>query len=132
MVCITENDSCSIDAIQVILGCSVGKGNLLFCLRGKQAFSFYSRKTGKSVRLLQKDKPEGMTRNQTMEYYRECSSEELFHIKHTNIELPEEANIFNSYRCELCGERTAENWLRVQGGKLVCLDCMKEYNRFDM
>ena len=30
VVCITENDACGVDAIQAILGCSVGKGNLLF------------------------------------------------------------------------------------------------------
>mgnify|MGYP000335623766 FL=1 len=55
VVCITENDACGVDAIQVLLGCSVGKGNLLFHLRGKQAFSFYNRKTGKAVRLVQGD-----------------------------------------------------------------------------
>ena len=48
VVCITENDACGVDAIQAILGCSIGKGNLLFHMRGKQAFSFYNRKTGKS------------------------------------------------------------------------------------
>ena len=40
VVCITENDACGVDAIQAILGCSIGKGNLLFHMRGKQAFSF--------------------------------------------------------------------------------------------
>lgn len=40
VVCISENDACGVDAIQVILGCSVGKGNLLFHICGKQAFSF--------------------------------------------------------------------------------------------
>jgi formylmethanofuran dehydrogenase subunit E len=54
VVCIVENDSCSVDAIQSVLGCTVGKGNLLFHMRGKQAFSFYNRNTGKSVRLVQK------------------------------------------------------------------------------
>ena len=44
VVCISENDACGVDAIQVLLGCSVGKGNLLFHMRGKQAFSFYNRK----------------------------------------------------------------------------------------
>ena len=37
VVCISENDACGVDAIQVLLGCSVGKGNLLFHMRGKQA-----------------------------------------------------------------------------------------------
>ena len=40
LVCISENDACGVDAIQVILGCSIGKGNLLFHMTGKQAFSF--------------------------------------------------------------------------------------------
>ena len=47
VVCISENDACGVDAIQVILGCSVGKGNLLFHICGKQAFSFYDRGSGK-------------------------------------------------------------------------------------
>ena len=54
VVCIAENDACGVDAIQVMLGCSIGKGNLLFHMRGKQAFSFYNRKNGKSVRLVLK------------------------------------------------------------------------------
>ena len=41
VVCIAENDACGVDAVQVMLGCSIGKGNLLFHMRGKQAFSFY-------------------------------------------------------------------------------------------
>ena len=59
LVCIAENDACGVDAIQALLGCSVGKGNLLFHMRGKQAFSFYNRTTGKSVRLVLRDRPEG-------------------------------------------------------------------------
>lgn len=29
LVCISENDACGIDAIQYLLKCTVGKGNLL-------------------------------------------------------------------------------------------------------
>ena len=61
LVCISENDACGVDAIQVMLGCSIGKGNLLFHMTGKQAFSFYNRATGKSVRLVLKPKPLNMT-----------------------------------------------------------------------
>ena len=56
IVCVSENDACGVDAIQAILGCSVGKGNLLFRLRGKQAFSFYNRETGKAVRLVLRER----------------------------------------------------------------------------
>ena len=61
VVCIAENDACGVDAIQVLLGCSIGKGNLLFHMTGKQAFSFYNRATGRSVRLVLKPKPAGLT-----------------------------------------------------------------------
>ena len=68
VVCIAENDACGVDAIQVLLGCSIGKGNLLFHMTGKQAFSFYDRSTGKSVRLVLKPKPAGMTREESFRY----------------------------------------------------------------
>ena len=80
VVCIAENDACGVDGIQVMLGCSVGKGNLLFHLTGKQAFSIYDRSTGKSVRLVLKPKPEGMTREDSFRYYQNSSPEELFDL----------------------------------------------------
>ena len=30
LVCVTENDACGVDAIQVLTGCSLGKGNLIY------------------------------------------------------------------------------------------------------
>ena len=132
VVCIAENDACGIDGIQVMLGCSVGKGNLLFHMRGKQAFSFYNRKTGTSVRLVLKPKPEGMTREQSFAYYQACKPEEMFDVKETTIRLPEPARIFDSYTCECCGETAGANWIRLAGGKKLCLDCYETYNRFDV
>lgn len=132
LVCIAENDACGLDAIQVILGCSVGKGNLLFHIRGKQAFSFYNRKNGKSVRLVLKPTPEGMSRADSFAYFQSHKPAELFEVKETVIELPEAARIFKSEPCSCCGEITAEPMLRLQGGKLFCLDCYEKYNRFDV
>ena len=130
VVCIAENDACGIDAIQVILGCSAGKGNLLFHMRGKQAFSFYNRKTGKSVRLMLKPKPEGMTKEQSFAYYQSKKPSELFDVKETKIKLPESARIFTSITCDCCGESSGANWIRLQGDKKLCLDCYEEYDRF--
>ena len=132
VVCIAENDACGCDAIQVILGCSVGKGNLLFHIRGKQAFSFYNRKTGKSVRLCIKDRPEGMTKEQSFEYYQGCKPSEMFDVKDVKIALPQHAKIFESCKCECCGENTGANWIRIQNGKKVCLDCYEAYDRFNV
>ncbi len=130
LVCIAENDACGVDAIQVILGCSVGKGNLLFHMTGKQAFSFYERATGKSVRLVAKPRPQGMTKQESLAYYQSSEPGDLFDVKETRIPLPEEAKIFDSYVCECCGETAGANWIRIQGGKKLCIDCYQAYDRF--
>lgn len=132
VVCVAENDACGIDAIQVMLGCSIGKGNLLFHMCGKQALSFYNRKNGKSIRLVLKPKPEGMTKEESFAYYQSCKPEEMFDVKETTIALPEKAKLFDSYVCECCGETTGGNWIRLADGKKVCLDCYKTYDRFDV
>ena len=130
VVCVSENDACGVDAIQVILGCSIGKGNLLFHMRGKQAFSFYNRKTGKSVRLVLKPNPKAMTREESFQYYQSCDPSQMFDVKQTTIQLPEKARLFESYVCECCGESTGANWIRLAGGKKLCLDCYESYDRF--
>ena len=132
VVCIAENDACGIDAVQVMLGCSIGKGNLLFHMRGKQAFSFYNRKNGKSVRLVLNPKPEGKTREEMFAYYQACKPEEMFTVKQTTICLPEKAKLFDSYVCDCCGEVTGANWIRLTGEQKLCLDCYENYNRFDV
>ena len=132
VVCISENDACGVDAIQVILGCSIGKGNLLFHMRGKQAFTFFDRKSGKSLRLVLKPKPEGMTRQESFAYYQSCAPKDMFQVTEAKIQLPEKARIFDSYVCDCCGESTGANWIRLAGEKKLCLDCYETYNRFDV
>lgn len=132
VVCIVENDACGVDAIQVMLGCSIGKGNLLFHMRGKQAFSFYDRKKGKSIRLVLKPKPEGMSKAESFAYYQSCQPEEMFDVKETVIALPENARLFDSHICDRCGEVTGANWIRLVGEKKLCLDCYDRFDRFDI
>ena len=130
VVCISENDACGVDAIQVMLGCSIGKGNLLFHMTGKQAFNFYHRPTGRSVRLVLRPKPLNTTPEESKGYYFDRSCEELFEVKPTRIPLPTPAKIFDSYNCDCCGEKTGANWIRIVEGKKLCLDCCESYDRF--
>jgi len=132
VVCICENDACGVDAVQVILGCSIGKGNLLFRMRGKSAYSIYNRKTGKSVRLVLRDRPQGMTREESYAYYQACAPQNMFDVKPTTIALPERARLFDSYKCECCGETAGANWIRICGGRKLCLDCYEAYDRFNV
>ena len=128
LVCVSENDACGVDAIQVILGCSAGKGNLLFKMRGKQAFSFYDRKSGKSARLVLK--PWGnMTMKEKTAHLTNTDYHDLFELKEA-APPPEKAMLFKSIRCACCKEEAAEYFTRNQDGKTVCLDCCKPYTRF--
>lgn len=120
LVCIAENDACGIDGIQYILGCTMGKGNLHFHIVGKQAFNFYHRGTGKSFRILLRE------REMSREEMKNLPGHELFETTEPVLELPEKASIFLSVDCEACGERTAEPYLRLREGKKLCLSCYQK------
>ncbi len=129
LVCISENDACGVDAIQVVLGCSIGKGNLLIHLKGKQAYSFYNRSTGKSVRLVLREsvRKDGSSK---LEYMKDMPTSELFEVKEVKESVPEIARIFGSYPCSICGEMTAEHMLKLSGEQKICTDCYIPYRRF--
>ncbi len=155
LVAVVENDACGVDAIQSMLGCSIGKGNLIFRDQGKQAFTIFRRDTGKAVRLVFKGQagassPEGMAlrkkvmtgaatadekaqfeaqKTERMRQMLAASDEELFSIKAPTFVVPERARIFDSFACEACGEVTMEPRLRLVDGKKVCLACAEPYQR---
>ena len=52
MVAIVETDACSSDAVQVLTGCTFGKGNFIYKDHGKMALTLMSRKSGKGVRVV--------------------------------------------------------------------------------
>lgn len=127
-VCVAENDACGVDAVIYLTDCTPGKGNFLFRLRGKQAFSFFVR-DGEAVRVVLKPKKCEMTREEWQEELLTKPIEELFDLKKPHYELPERARIFVNQACSLCGESTMELMLRLEEGKPVCLDCAKSYDR---
>ena len=130
IVCVTENDACGVDAVQSLLGCTYGKGNLVPRLRGKMAFSFFSRDTGRSVRLcLKPDCGDGLERAEFQEYLLVTPYDGLFDIVEPSYGLPERARLFGSQPCALCHEKTGEYALRIQDGQAVCLDCYDAYGR---
>jgi formylmethanofuran dehydrogenase subunit E len=51
LVAIVENDSCSLDAVQVVTECTFGKGNLVFRDFGKHVYTFINKDTGDTVRI---------------------------------------------------------------------------------
>lgn len=130
LVCIAENDACGIDAIQVALGCTLGKGNLLFHITGKQAFSFYNRASGASLRLCLRERPAGMGKEEALRYFLESEPEKLFKASPATLPLPENARIFAGRACAGCGETVAESQLVICADGAFCKDCRRPYDRF--
>jgi formylmethanofuran dehydrogenase subunit E len=148
LVCIAENKSCSIDAIQFMLGCTAGKGNLLFKDYGKQAFTFYSRDKNKALRIYSRggilkgmdelrqkmargelgpEDRERMTafRSQATEKVLSARDEDILTVVEVDIPAPEKARIHPSLKCEECGEEFMEILGRTAGGKVLCKGCFE-------
>ena len=129
LVCVTENDACGVDGVQVLTGCTFGKGNLIYRGTGKQAFSFFDRRSGKKIRLVLKPFSGGMSRAERQDYILNAPDEEIFTICEPSFSLPENARHFETIACHICGEGAPEHKIRIQDGKMVCLDCFKTYDR---
>ena len=130
LYCITENDACGVDAIQCLLGCSVGKGNLLFKMTGKQAFSFFNKENGKGLRVyLKANKTEEMSREEWQNSILNAPFEDVFTLSEPTIPCPTPAQKFDTILCEICGEGAAEPKIHLQKGKKVCSGCFEPYSR---
>jgi formylmethanofuran dehydrogenase subunit E len=148
LVCIAENKSCSVDAVQSLLGCTAGKGNLLFIDNGKQVFTFYSRDQDRAMRIYFKgDVFLGMDamrqkaasgkfspdekrefeklRSKVIEDILNGKDEDLLSVKQVDIPAPEKARIYPSLKCQECGEGFMEILGRTANGKVLCKECFK-------
>jgi formylmethanofuran dehydrogenase subunit E len=142
LVCITMTDSCAVDAIQFMTGCTLGKGNLIFQDFGKMVFVFIRRtKRGTTNGVRLSLNRQVMKKRLSAEARKDkkvaalvllkVSGEKLFNVQRVqNYRLPERARIFPSKPCASCGEPTMEPRLRVEEGELVCPECVKHnYSR---
>ena len=149
IVAITETDACGADAIQVITGCTFGKGNFIYKDYGKTAFTFFSRKTGNGVRLALKHnttnipdshfKLMGKIKNNTAtseerkEFYKnhekksmevlEKPINDLFSIKEVSIPIPDKAVIEKSQVCKQCNEPVMPSKLNENKICRGCQEC---------
>jgi formylmethanofuran dehydrogenase subunit E len=131
LMCVTEDDACGVDAVQYLLGCSVGKGNLVLRHTGKMVFTFINPTDGEGIRVGLKSQGmgEGMTREERQDWLLSASLGQLFKISTPKVKLPKTARIFKTVTCEVCGEGVAEFRARLEDGKTVCLDCQRKYSR---
>lgn len=156
IIAIVENDSCVVDAIQVVLSCTFGKGNLIFKDYGKGVYTIINRNTEKAIRVSMKktfnpmkinpkfielkEKEKNQTINEKERKYLEkitnevCNSiinmdnDEIFLIKEIKIDLPKKANIYQSLVCDNCEELTAEHRIKKYNNMKLCIPCFEKLN----
>ena len=150
IVAIVENDSCAVDAVQVLLGCTFGKGNLVFRDWGKQVFTFFERRTGRAVRVSLKDqalpdseqrralkrkidsgkaspsdkKRYDKIRRSAIQGLIQADPADHFEITRVEAEMPPEASIVSTRPCDICRESTVVTRLQEKDGQMVCLGCL--------
>lgn len=153
LVTVVETDMCGVDALQVLTGCTFGKGNLIHHDVGKSAFSFYRRSDGKALRAvynrealgpeapamraLNKKVFDGLAtaeeesqvqayRAQSREKVMTADLEKLFTLTPLAAPPPRSARILESLPCSQCRELTMESRTRRFDGKTFCIPCFKD------
>jgi formylmethanofuran dehydrogenase subunit E len=156
LLAIVETDACGADAIQVITGCTFGKGNFVFKNYGKHAFSLVDRKRGRAVRMclrpdafeaapeylslsekVQNDEasPKELAQFRQLQQERtqkilDAGAESLFKVEEISPDIPPKARIMESGICDLCGEPTKIDLLRKINGKRMCIPCAERHEIF--
>lgn len=151
LAAIVETDACGADAVQVLTGCTFGKGNFHYRDYGKQAFTLFGRKSGRGVRiclrpgvlepsakhrqLMERIQRNEATREEQEEFallHKEKSREilekpleELFTLKEIVSALPPKARIEPSKPCQVCGEPVMASKVQVRDGKEICRSCLE-------
>lgn len=149
IVAIVENDSCAVDAVQVLLSCTFGKGNLIFRDWGKQVFTFFDRKSGKAVRVAlkgempfhaerlalkrkidageateaEKKKWDELREKTIVELVSPHGAASRFEVKEVSADIPPYASIVTTRECDSCGEATMTSKMVERNGQHLCREC---------
>ena len=153
VVAICENDSCAVDALQVMLGTVTGKGNLIIKNFGKNAYTVLNRSKDQAYRFSRKtrydytgkDKSEferldaavtaGIaSEDDRRELKRLKVSDllarpfaEIFTITEVPFDEPLYAPLAPSEPCAICGEMTmATKMIKLKDGRQLCISCSEK------
>jgi len=129
IVAVVENDNCSIDALQAILGTTYGKGNLIHHDYGKMNYYFYNRRTEKAVRLALKKSEfsnKMLSKDEKVQLLLNSKPEDIFNIYDIEYNPPGLAQIEESVPCEICGELTMSSRLMTYNDSEMCISCYKK------
>ncbi|MBI3805681.1 MAG: hypothetical protein HY282_18170 [Nitrospirae bacterium] len=151
LVALVGNETCALDAIQEITGCTFGKRNLYLTNVGKPVYILQNTKSGKAVRayctywdtfdhgLLRKLRKEATGPDATAaqkEAFQKLTDDKineiltaaesvLFKIDHVTLPPPPKSGKYDAEACGECGEQTNVALLKAQGGKKLCKECLQ-------
>lgn len=144
VVAVAETDICAVDAVQALLGCTVGNRNLILLDHGKVGFQFFT--DGRAVRISgrhpwsdeyqaarrrSQSAPAGsaeraaFTALHDAEVTRILSTppEEMFEVTEIDAGLPLTSTVDPWLSCEVCGEEVMESRTRHFEGRRLCIPC---------
>lgn len=152
IVAICENDSCAVDALQIMLGTSAGKGNLVLKDYGKNAYTIINRTSRKAYRF-SRTKPylyKGKFKNEFERLDASIAAgtaaedekwrhkllkaadliskpfDDVFSTKEVDLIMPPFAPLARSQACAICSEMTmATKMIATDKGELICIPCSK-------
>jgi formylmethanofuran dehydrogenase subunit E len=133
LVAVVENDNCSVDALQILLGTTFGKGNLEYLDYGKNNYTFYNRDNKKAVKLSIKPKDfkdEELTREERMKEILESKPEALFKIEKVKFKPPKMAEIHKSIICDKCGDPTMSTRINSFEDQHICIPCYSKMKKW--
>ncbi len=153
IVAISENDTCAIDALQVLLGTTVGKGNLILKDYGKNVFTILNRADKRAFRFSRKDyyryqgehkeefigleaalsrgsaTPKQVKRHKLLKALDLLGKpfDAVFDTKEVMIAEPPYAPLARSEACANCGEMTmATKMVEKKNGRRLCIPCAEK------
>jgi len=142
--------TCFGDGIQMITGCTFGKGNIKKLHYGKWGVTLVEVATGRAVRVT--PKAEAMLANKQTDFFKEyrekgvpaskvpaavvdplvqkvmgAPDEKLLSVGEVfKYEIKHRPHSFSSLVCEECGEMVVEGYARIVGNKRVCIPCQEK------
>lgn len=156
VVAISENDTCAVDAIQLLLGTTAGKGNLILKDHGKNAFTILSRKRKQAFRFSRKSKYQydgpdketfekleaayaaghATTAQRLRQKLLKCLDlldkpfDDIFDTSAVEVPEPPYAPLAPSEACAQCGEMTmATRMVHTKEGRRLCIPCAEAADR---
>ncbi len=152
VVALVGNQTCALDAIQEITGCTFGKRNLILTQVGKPVYILQNTKTGNSVRAycrywdsfdhtefraLRKavKKPDATAEQKTtlerltkeaIDKILSAPESALFQVSHIVLPAPKISGKYPAAACDACGEHTDEALLTETSGKKCCKECVTQ------